>query len=479
MPPRRANAPTHAQFLEGSILRSLLKLAIPITLANVLQAAYQVIDAFWVGRLGGTAVAAVSLSTPIMFLTIGLGAGLAIAGSTLVAQYYGARNQHMVDHVAAQTLLMVVLVSILLGAIGYAASPLILRLMGAAPDVRAGAVAFMRVSFIGLVFNFFFFMFQSLMRGVGEAKLPVYIVLGTVILNFAFDPLFIFGVGAVPAMGVSGAAAATVGTQSLAAVIGLGVLLRGRYSIHLVWRDFVPDPAYIRRAFLLGLPASVEQSARALGITILTFLIASFGTITVAAYGVGSTMLQVVMIPAMGLSMAISALVGQNIGARNIERAARIARLGTWIGFGALSALGVVGFVFAPQLVAFFVPGDAAVIAEGAVYLRVMALTWGFVGAQFCLTGVLRASGNMVMTMLLTLTSVWILQFPLAYVLSQKTALHQRGIWWAFPVSNVLMALITAGVYAKGDWKRKRLVEPEAALEEQVSSEIILEEGVR
>src|SRR5947209_15612943 len=100
-----------SRLLEGPILKSLLTLAVPIALANVLQAAYQLIDAFWVGRLGGAAVAAVSVSTPVMFLTIALGAGLAIAGSTLVAQYFGAKNHDMVDHVAAQTLLMVVLVS--------------------------------------------------------------------------------------------------------------------------------------------------------------------------------------------------------------------------------------------------------------------------------------------------------------------------------------------------------------------------------
>lgn len=478
-PRSRAASTAHVQLLEGPILRSLITLAVPITAANVLQAAYQVIDAFWVGRLGGSAVAAVSVSTPIMFLSIGLGAGLAIAGSTLIAQYFGARNQHMVDHVAAQTLLMIVVASLLLGGIGYAATPALLTLMGVAPDVRAGGIGFMRMSFVGLVFNFFFFMFQALMRGVGEAKLPVYIVLGTVLLNFAFDPLFIFGWGPVPPMGVMGAAAATVGTQSLAAVIGLVVLLRGRYSIHLVWRDFVPDVPYIARAFRLGFPASVEQSARALGITVLTFLVASFGTQTVAAYGVGSTVLQVVLIPAMGLAIAVSALVGQNIGARNVERAARIARLGTWMGFGILTALGALVFVFAPYVVAFFVRGDPGVVVEGADYLRIMALSWGFVGAQFSLAAVLRAAGNMIMAMLLTLTSVWVLQFPLAYVLSEKTALHERGIWWAFPVANVVMALVTVAVYARGDWKRTRLVEREARLEEKVSEEIIVEEGVR
>lgn len=458
------------RLLEGPILRSLLTLAVPIALANVLQAAYQLIDAFWVGRIGGAAVAAVSVSTPVMFLSIGLGAGFALAGSTLVAQYFGAGNREMVDHVAAQTLLMVVLVSVVLGGAGYLAAPMLLRAMGVAPEVYDGALGFMRVSFVGLVFNFFFFMFQSLMRGVGEAKLPVFIVLGTVILNFLLDPLFIFGRGPIPALGVRGAAVATVGTQSIAALIGLAVLLGGRYGIHLVWRDFLPDPAYIRRAFLLGFPASIEQSARALGLTVLTFLITSFGTRTVASYGVGSTILQVVMIPAMGLSMAVAALAGQNIGAGNVERAARIGRLGTAMGFGILTAFGVVAFLLAPWLVAFFVPTDPDVIAGGTRYLRIMALSWGFLGAQFSMTGVLRASGNMVMTMMLTLVSQWVLQFPLAYVLSRHTALGETGIWWAFPISNALIAAITAGVYAKGDWKRRRLVSADEEAVDEVGA---------
>src|SRR5260370_2284078 len=134
--PRPANT-----LLEGPIVRSLLTLAVPIALANVLQAAYQLIDAFWVGRLGGAAVAAVSVSTPIMFLTIGLGAGLAIAGSTLVAQYFGAKNQHMVDHVAAQTLLMIVLASVVLGRLGSAATPMILPLMPVPPALYSAPLA--------------------------------------------------------------------------------------------------------------------------------------------------------------------------------------------------------------------------------------------------------------------------------------------------------------------------------------------------
>ena len=137
------------KLLEGPILRSLLALAVPIVAANALQSAYQLIDAFWVGRLGGAAVAAVSVSFPAMFLTFAIGGGLSMAGSTLIAQYVGARNQRMVGHVAGQTLLMVALVSIVLGAIGFFGAPALLRLMGVAPDVYPGALGFMRVSFAG------------------------------------------------------------------------------------------------------------------------------------------------------------------------------------------------------------------------------------------------------------------------------------------------------------------------------------------
>lgn len=465
--------PPKNKLLEGPILRSLLTLAIPIVTANVLQSAYQIIDAFWVGRLGGAAVAAVSLSFPVMFLMFAVGAGLSMAGSTLIAQYVGARNERMVGHVAGQTILMVMLASLVLGTIGYFVAPALLQLMGVAPDVYAGALGFMRVSFVGLVFNFTFFVFQAIMRALGRATLPVYIVAGTVLLNFALDPLLIFGWGPVPAYGVMGAAMATLATQGIAAIIGVVVLRLGLHGVHVQRADLVPDFGYVKRAFFLGFPASVEMSARALGMMVMSFLITSFGTLTLAAYGVGSNVVQVIMIPAMGLSMAVSTLVGQNIGAGDVERAARIGRLGAGLGFVSLAVLGLLVFLFPASIVAFFVPGDPAVIAAGAEYLRIVAPAWGFLGLQFALTGVLRASGNMVVTMVLTLVSQWVLQFPLAYVLSKHTTLGAHGIWWAFPVANVAIALITIGVYAKGDWKKKRLLDEDEVLTTKVSDEIL------
>jgi Na+-driven multidrug efflux pump len=243
--------------------------------------------------------------------------------------------------------------------------------------------------------------------------------------------------------------------------------------------DFIPDANHIKRAFLIGFPASIEQSMRALGIMMLTFLIAGYGTLSVATYGAAANILQVVMILALGLSMAVSTLAGQNIGAGNIERASKVARLGSAVGFGSLTFLGIIVYFTAADLVAFFVPNDPAVIKGGAAFLKIMCLSWGFIGVQLSLAGVLRASGNMVTAMVLTLVSQWVLQFPLAYILSAKTGWGVDGIWYAFPVTNVVIAFVTMAVFAKGDWKKKKLTDDESRLTTEVAKELSVEEAMR
>jgi len=403
---------------------------------------------------------------------------LAFAGATLTAQYMGAGRHDLVNHVAAQTMLMVVITSVVLGALGYALSPHLLILLGVAPDVFEGALGFLRVSFIGVIFVFTYAMFQALMRGIGQARMPLVIVLGTVILNFALDPLFIFGWGPMPGLGVMGAALATLVTQALATAIAVVILLRGSHGIHLSLRDLRPDFPYIKRAFFLGLPGSVELSARAFGLVVMAFLVASFGTRVIAAYGVGSTILQVVTIPAMGLSMAVSTLVGQNIGADNVRRASRIAQLGIGLGFAVLTLAGVVAYLLAPQLIAFFLPGNADVIAEGARFIRIMCLAWGGIGVQLSVVAAFRASGNMLMAMVIALVSQWMIQFPMAYVLSKHTTFEAQGLWWSFPITNVAIAVVSVCWFARGTWTTGRLTEDDRQAT-KITEEAIIEEGLR
>ncbi|HEY0105653.1 MAG TPA: MATE family efflux transporter [Rhizomicrobium sp.] len=451
------------RLLEGSITRSLFLLALPIMAGNILQIAYQLVDAFWVGRLGAAAVAAVSVSMPMVFLLMSLGMGFAIAGATLIAQYVGARNRAMVDHVAGQTMLTVVAVSLMLGLFGFAVAPYLLELMGVARDVYDNALGFLRVTFLSLPLAFAFFCFQSQMRGLGQVTVPLYLIAGSVVINFALDPLFIFTMG----WGVTGAALATLVSQFLSAAVAIGLLVQGRYGIQLKLSEFRPDFAFIARAFNLGYPAAIEGSARGLGITVMMFLITSFGTVTTAAYGVGGNVLQFVIIPAMGFSMATSTLVGQNIGAGNLKRAEAVARLAALITFATLSAFGLFSLVFAEHIAAFFVPADPDVIREAAAFIRIVSWSFGFVGVQFALMGVLRASGNMFAAMVISLVSQWMLTFPLAYVLSHRAHLGAHGIWWSFPIANVLTAIVSAIWFSRGDWKKRRLLDGLTAAEEE------------
>src|SRR3954470_5738989 len=178
---------------EGSIVGALVRLSIPIVMANILQTAYQMTDTFWVGRLSAEAVAAVTLCFPINFLMIAIGGGLPIAGSVLIAQYKGRGDEKQMNHVAGQTLIMVLAISVALTGLGYWLSEPIIRLMTDEPTVIPDAVRFLQITFIGFVFVFGFFVYQSLTRGLGVVMTPMLIVAVTVLLNFILDPLFIFG----------------------------------------------------------------------------------------------------------------------------------------------------------------------------------------------------------------------------------------------------------------------------------------------
>ncbi|RYU78855.1 MATE family efflux transporter [Hymenobacter persicinus] len=445
---------------QGSILKALLTLAGPIVLGNLLQTGYQLVDAFWVGRLGADAVAAVAVSFPVNFLLIALGSGFSVAGSVLVAQNFGARNLALVNHIAAQSLVLILSLALLLTVGAYFGSPAILHLIGVGPDIFAEANAFQRVLFLGLVFNFGFLMFQALMRGVGEVRIPLYINIVTLGLNFLLDPLFIYGWGPVPAMGVAGAALATVSTQILSVLVGMVVLLRGKSGIALSFRGFRPDFALMKRAFTLGVPSSIDLSARALGMSMMTVLATGFGTTVLATYGIGSRILALGIIPALGVSLACSTLVAQNLGARNPDRALRTAYYAIGLSFTLLLVVGAAVYAAADPLVRFFLSGDEAVTRDAVEFVRITSFSLCFTGVQQSVSGALRGAGNTLAAMLLTIIGAWVLQFPVAWYLSSHTSLGFRGLWWSFVVANVVMAILAGLWFWRGGWHRPELADP-------------------
>lgn len=444
---------------EGSILKSLVSLAWPIIMANILHTMYQLIDTFWLGRLGANAVASVSLSFPILFLVLSLGGGLTLAGTVIVSQHKGAKNQKKVNFSSSQTVMVIFVISILLALVGYYGAGPLMRFVGAGPEVYQDSVDYFQVSSLGFIFLFMFFVFQSLMRGIGEVFMPMYIVLGTVLLNLVLDPLFIFGYGSFEGSGVAGAAMASVITQGISAIVGVAILFRGNYGIKIHFNEMKPDFKWIKKLFILGIPSSLDQSSRAAGMTVMVMLVTGFGSEVVAAYGVGARILSLVIVPALGFAMATTSLVGQNFGARKIGRTEKIADLSTLIALVGLTVVGGLFFLFAEEMIAFFVPGDEQVIRDGALFIKIMAPSFGLLGAQQVLNGAFNGVGMTTISMLISIFSLWIIRFPAAWMLSEKTALSYEGIWWSFPISNLLAAIVAFVYFKSGTWKKREPVQ--------------------
>ncbi len=406
-----------------------------------------------------------------------LGSGLSIAGSIFVAQYSGAREHHRVNHVAAQTIVMVACVALVLSVIGVVSARPALGFIGVAADVLPHAVAYLHVTYTGLVFSFGFMMFQSILQGVGEVRFPLYVVAASVVLNAALDPVLIFGWGPIAAQGVEGAAIATVISQGFAAIVGVSILFTGRYGVRVRTHQFKPDFSFIKRALAVGLPASIEQGTRTFGTVVLTALAAGFGTQALAAYGVGARIITFFFVPALGLSSATATVVGQNIGAGKIERAERAITLSGWLAFGGVTVLGVLFYPFADEVCRFLVPTDERVSGLATQFAHVTAPVFGIITAQQAMAGGFRGAGQTTTAMMIAILMQWCCQIPVSYYLAHHTTLGIAGLWWGFPIANTLALALSIFLFRRGGWKYQRLT-MDASIAARVAEEAQVEEGV-
>jgi len=443
--------------LNGSIMKSLLAIASPIIFANILQTVYQLTDTFWVGRLGTEAVAAVSLSFPILFFLISFAVGITMAGSILIAQYNGRGETEHVSLVTGQTFSVVLSLAIIISLVGYFSSRYLLSFLTKNNFVLEQATSYLQISFIAIVAMFIFNIFQSSLRGVGEVKIPLIIILITVVINFMIDPLLMFGWKFIPTMGVSGVALATLITESLAALIGIIYLIRGNHGVKLKLKHLWFKKIWFKKILGLGLPSSLEHSSRSLGMVLIIFIVSTFGTLVIAAYGIGTRLLSFVVIPAFGFSIGVSALIGNNLGAKQYSRVEQIAKKGMIIGFWTLTIIGVLLFIFAPQISAFFVPNEKDLIVMSATFVRIMTLTFGSIGIHMIIMGTLKAAGRTTLSMFLAMTHTFSL-FVLAYLLAVPFGLNELGIWIAYPVSNILTLGLAYYYYQQKDWLNKELI---------------------
>ncbi|MDZ7731285.1 MAG: MATE family efflux transporter [Natrialbaceae archaeon] len=445
----------------GGIGRPLFFLSLPIVITNLFQTAYNLADTYWLGQYSTESLAAISFAFPMVFLLISLGMGISVAGSVLVAQYTGAGEDTEAEYAASQTVTFAVIISLVLGIIGYTGIDSYLRVMGASPGVLPLATVYMEVISLGLVFMFGFFVFIALMRGYGDTVTPMLVMFGSVVLNIIIDPFLIFGwtvaedlpmVGTVafPELGIEGAAIATVFSRGLAFALGIVILFRGHRGLQIHLLDMVPDVAYLRRLARIGIPASIEGTGRALSLNLLLFVIALFPPTIVAAFGIGTRVFSVIFLPAIAVARGVETMTGQNLGAGKPDRAATATRLAASTLFVILTGAGILIWFTAAPISAVFTT-DPAVVEASATFLRYVALTFGFTGITRAVTGSFRGAGKTLTAAAIAMVMLGVVRLPFALV--GALSIGETGIWLAFAVSNVIGAVITVLWYRRGSWR--------------------------
>jgi putative MATE family efflux protein len=443
---------------EGPLLGVLLRVAWPITAAGMAQALHQMINAWFVGRLGADAIAAVSASGALFYILISLGGGLSTAGAVLVAQNAGAGKARACDHIAAQTLLMVLAVGLGFTALGFACARPVLRLIGVETGVYDLTWQYLAVSYAGLVPMFAFMALQAMLQSSGEVRFAMQVMIGAVLLNVLLDPILIFGIaplgGTWQGLGVAGAALATVIAQISAFAVLLHHMMSGRSALHLKPQNFRPDWPHFRLALGIGLPASLEQGGRTLGSVLLMSFAALFGTVSLAAYGVGSRPFFFWFTPMLGLSVATAVVVGQNIGAGRMDRVEQAARLSGWLAFTGFTVIGVVHLPFLRAIMEALAPGEPAVVRQAMQFGWAVFPFMGFMGLVQALNGVFRGAGSTRHSMTISLVMQYALQIPFAWGITQFTSLGAYGVWWSYAFANVVTSAIVVWWLRKGQWRR-------------------------
>ncbi len=472
---------------DGDLLKPLVVLSVPIILTNMLQVGYNLADTFWVGRLGQPAVAALSFSWAIVFLIISLSLGFSVAGTVLVAQNKGAGNLDRVRHVAGQTISVIVCVSALFSVVGFVLAPTLLELVGAVPgsEEHRLAVAYTRTMFVGIPFIFGFFVFQSLLQGWGDTRTPLYLMAFGVGLNVVIDPFFILGfrdnvlfawtglegleatlyeLTGFAGLGVQGAAVATILARGVGAAVGFWLLFSGAVGIELSVSDLRPQLETVRDLFRIGAPASVEISTSALSVTILTALVAIAGADAVAAYGIGTRVTSMVVLPALGLARGVETVVGQNLGAQQVDRAKRGVGAAVAIIAACLLLFSVGVYLFAHTIIGVFIEGEGAAVVTGigAEYLRVVGATYVFLGVFYIVQGGFRGSGSTRLAMVFAFFGFIVFRSAFAYLLAVPGGYGATGIWYGEAIANVLMMLFAGGYFLRGTWA-SRVIDDSAA----------------
>ncbi|XVH32998.1 MATE family efflux transporter [Haloferacaceae archaeon DSL9] len=446
----------------------MIALAWPMVVIQLLQVAYNVADTVFLGAVSEDAVGALSLAFPLIFFLISIGGGFTAAGAILVAQYTGAKSGGSADEIAGQTLSFVTILAVAIGIVGFFATDWMLALLPADPETQARiiplAADYMRIYFLGMPFLFGFFVFVSLMRGYGNTRTPMRVMLVSVAVNVALDPILIFGLGPFPRLEIEGAAIATIFARFIATALGMYVLFGTSVGPNIEREHLLPDLGQITEIVRLGVPSAVEQSSSSLAFIILTAMVVTFSAEVVAAYGLGNRLISLVFLPAMGLAQAVDTVVGQNLGADRPDRAKRASRLAMILVSIVMLVLTAIMYLFPEPIVAAFLSADtegaAEAIAYGVDYMRIAAFMFVFLGVLQILLGTFRGAGNTKTAMVFSMLTLWAVRVPATYYLVFVAGWAETGLWVAVVLGDVVGCLVAFAWYLRGTWA-ERIIDAE------------------
>jgi len=478
----RMSKPGKNEILEGNVLAVMFKLGWPMMVATFLRTLYNLIDTFWLGRIPDPQIAEYSVTAvgqgwTVVFMMMSIEMGFGIAALALISQYTGQRNFEEADKTAGQLYFIAITASIIIGIFGYFMTPTFMDiLVGSGEDAAALAyygTQYIQIIFIGLPFMFLFFAFMFTLRGWGDTITPMKITAVSVTLNMMINPVLIFGsgtipfigvtipelpvIGPIPALGVRGAAIGTIMSRGIGSIYATYLLFAGKVGIKIDLSYLKPDISRLKNFLNIGIPAGIGRFGTSIGFIILWAVIYRLPNPEVAgaAYSVGNRILNITFLIMGGFAMAISTMVGQALGADDMERSEEVAKKGFLAVAGLMLLFTAILFALRNNLIMIFIPDSPDVIAEGASFLMIFSLAMPFFGVFRGVTSLLSGSGHTRLQMGLSLVRLWGLRLPLVFLFAVFLSMHSTGVWLGMALSNVIAFGLALGVYKTGRWKEK------------------------
>jgi putative MATE family efflux protein len=449
-------SPRRRDWTQGSILRNLLLLSWPMIIVEAVYMSTQVLDMLWVGRSGTAALAAIGICSLVILMLSVIHIGIVGGSRALISRCMGAGDLEGARQAVVQAYLLALSWGLLVTVCGFFLSGHIMGLFGVQPDVAQQGARYLRIAFAGWLGLELHVMGMYTIQSTGDSTSPMIVQITARALHLLLSPLLVLGLFVFPTLGIAGAAIATVTAQTLGGLAGLWLLFGGYTRIKLSLKDIRFSLPMIRRMLKISIPALISMGQLNFGNIILARIVVPFGTLAVAAYNVAGSLQSFITTPNMGVGGAVSVLVGQNMGAQKMERAAKSVWLGAAILEGFLISCGVVVLVMANPIVAIF-DSDPAVISLGADFFRIMTIAYLVLGLNTALGSCNSGAGDTLPNMIISLGMTWVIQIPLAYLLSHYTGLYVTGIRWAMIISPLFGCIAYLFYFRLGRWKHKKV----------------------